>query len=149
MKRLPIAAIAGLLLSSVAGTIAAQDLIEPQAASRRAAPPTPNFSPGEVTPSEAMWFYQEQMRLYNDPHFMQRKRAEFRAQQRAHRMAAMSWFGYSNARPSAGITPFTGGSYSPAWVGNVHDPYAWRGVGYTPLVVVRPVAVAPTAQGLW
>ncbi len=145
MKRCFCMALVGLALTSSQSAIA-QDLVQPQP---RPAAPSPSFSPGEVTPTEAMWFYQEQQRLYNDPHYMQRKRAEFRAEQRARRIAAMKWFGYSNARPSAGITPWSGGLYSPAWVGNSRDTYAWRGAGSVPQVVVRPVRVIETAQGLW
>lgn len=135
------------LASAIGQAAMAQDFNEPLP--RKATAPSPSISPGEVNPTEAMWFYQEQQRLYNDPHYMQRKRAEFKGEQRARRIAAMKWFGYSNARPSAGITPWSGGMYSPAWVGNSRDSYAWRGAGSAPQVVVRQVRVIETQQGLW
>ena len=33
----------------------------------------------------------------------------------------MNWFGVSNARPTASVTPWFG-TYSPTWVGNTNDP---------------------------
>lgn len=118
--------------------------------SRATNPALPVISPGELTPTPEMYFYQESMRLYNDPKYAQRKRAEFRGEQRERRIAAMKWFGTSNARPTASLTPFAGGSFSPAWNGNSHDPNVWRGVGYAPYFVVRPpMPHDGVVRGLW
>ena len=82
------------------------------------APPTPD-----------MWLYLQQTQRADDPKMIVRRNAEFRAAQRRHRIAARKWFGYSNLRPAASHTPFTG-TYSPTWIGNTRDPYQWSGFGW-------------------
>ena len=85
-----------------------------------------------------MWFYQQNMRLYEDPKVAVRKKAEFRAQQRQQRIAAQKWYGFSNARPTVNATPW-GGMYSPAWTASASRPYGWNNIG-------RPVIVHDSSQ---
>ncbi len=89
--------------------------------------------PSEGTMTPEMWFYQQEYRRYKSPQEAVRRKAEFRANQRSNRLAAQRWFGFSNLRPTANPVPYYG-SYSPSWVGNFSDPYAWSGHG-GPLVV--------------
>jgi hypothetical protein len=92
--------------------------------------PTPSMA--QMTPE--MWFYQEEMRRYDDPKLAVRRKAEFRAAQRQRRIAAMDWYGFSNLRPTANPTPFTGGVYSPGWISNNNrHPMEWSGGGRTVL----------------
>jgi hypothetical protein len=84
--------------------------------------PSPSVS--SFTPE--MWLYTQEWRRHDDPAQAVRRNAEFRAEQRSQRLAAMKWYGFSNARPQASVTPFTG-IYSPTWVGNGYDRYDWVG----------------------
>jgi hypothetical protein len=88
------------------------------------------ISPGEVAATPEMWFYQQYMRQYQDPKAAVRKQAEFRADQRQRRIAALKWFGYSNQRPRVACDPIHG-DYAPHWTSN-NDwyPDRWSGVGY-------------------
>ena len=79
--------------------------------------------------SPEMWLYMHEQRRADDPQLAVRRKAEFRADQRARRIAAMDWHGFSNSRPQASVTPFMG-TYSPYWSGNTYDPYRWSGGGY-------------------
>ncbi|HEV7222374.1 MAG TPA: hypothetical protein VGN42_06700 [Pirellulales bacterium] len=82
----------------------------------------------QMTPE--MWFYQQEMRRYDDPRAAVRRKAEYRAAQRQRRIAAMEWYGYSNSRPLANPTPFASGTYSPGWVSNNYrSPMEWSGGG--------------------
>jgi hypothetical protein len=78
--------------------------------------------PAQVTPE--MWIYSQEMRRYEDPQQMVRRKAEVKSAQRNGRLAAMKWFGFSNSRPQANPVPFMG-AYSPTWVGNGYDRYDW------------------------
>jgi len=90
----------------------------------------PLVSSGDLTPTPEMWFYQQQMKQYLDPKMAVRHAAEFRADQRAKRLAAMKWFGFSNARPRASVDPVHG-DYSPGWSSNnPMYPYRWMGEGW-------------------
>ena len=94
------------------------------------------ISPGEVSATPEMWFYQQYMRQYEDPKAAVRHNAEFRAEQRANRLAAMQWFGFSNARPRASSDPWHG-DYSPMWTANnAYYPSRWIGSG-------RPTVIVP------
>lgn len=87
----------------------------------------------EVTPTESMWFYEQQKREHDDPRNAVRANAEYRADQRRLRLSASHWFGYSNARPARAVTPTTTTS-SPQWGSNGHDPFIWQGVGRSTVV---------------
>lgn len=95
------------------------------------------ISPGEVSATPEMWFYQQELRRYENPKTAVRRNAEFEAAQRRRRIAARRWFGFSNARPTAGIDPVHG-DYSPSWTsGKRYHPFRWSGHGPA-VVVVRP-----------
>ena len=90
---------------------------------------------GQMTPE--MWFYQQELRRYEDPKAAVRRKAEYRAAQRQRRIAAMDWYGYSNLRPTANPTPWFG-TYSPGWVSNNYrHPYEWSGAGRTAVIAPR------------
>ncbi|HTQ39038.1 MAG TPA: hypothetical protein VMJ32_08415 [Pirellulales bacterium] len=94
---------------------------------------TPVVSPGEISATPEMWFYEQAMRRYDDPRNAVRAAAEFEANQRRARIAAQQWYGVSNLRPTSGIDPFAG-PLSPTWIGNGYNPNTWIGPA-------RPAAV--------
>lgn len=105
------------------------------AAAQQPADVSAALSPGEVTPTPDMWFYQQYMSQYQDPKMAVRRKAEFQADQRARRVAAMRWFGLSNSRPYAFSDPYHS-DYSPRWTSNNYwYPDRWSGTG-RPWVVV-------------
>jgi hypothetical protein len=59
-----------------------------------------------------------------NPRAIIHEKAFVRANQRQSRLAAMSWYGMYNARPTAGPTPFTS-LYSPVWQQPGGRPFAW------------------------
>ena len=134
MKRLTFA-LAVLLALSAVPALAQSGVPAPQ---KPADPPMNlGISPGEITATPEMWFYQQQMQQYQDPKAAVRQKAEFRAAQRQRRMASLKWFGFSNQRPKAGSDPYHG-EYSPSWSGpNDNYPFRWYGNG-RPWVVGRP-----------
>jgi hypothetical protein len=84
-----------------------------------------------------MWFYEQERARWENPQEAVRRKAEFRANQRAQRIAALQWYGMSNSRPSASITPMFG-TYAPTWVSNSFDPNRWRtGRDTSGTVIVR------------
>jgi hypothetical protein len=86
------------------------------------------LSASELKVTPEMWFYDQAMRQYKDPKMAVRARAEYRADQRQRRIAAMKWFGFSNSRPRASSDPFHG-DYSPHWVASPgYYPSRWNGV---------------------
>ncbi len=99
--------------------------------------PITSVSPGELKATPEMWFYEQYMQQYQDPKMAVRARAEFEADQRQRRLAAMRWFGMSNSRPKACCDPFHN-DYSPGWYSNNSAyPYRWEGVGPT-WYIARP-----------
>jgi hypothetical protein len=130
MKRLIFALAVTIVLSIVAQVTTAQ---EPEFRDARTARGTDR---APVTQTPEMWFYEEQMRRYDDPATMVRQKAEFRAQQRQRRIAAQKWYGFSKARPTVNSTPW-GAMYSPSWSSNGNRPYQWEGVG-TAVIVREP-----------
>src|SRR4029079_4886668 len=91
----------------------------------------PSLTTPNVTPE--MWVYSQEQRRHDDPAQAVRRKAEIKADQRLSRLSAMKWYGFSNARPQASVTPFTS-VYSPTWVGNGLDRYDWVRGGYTILI---------------
>lgn len=100
----------------------------------RTTAPAQIFSPGEVTATPEMWFYEQERLRYADPRQAVRAKAEYRAAQRSRRLAALKWFGLSNSRPIANPDP-SHGAYSPRWVGNGYLPSQWIGGGTTTVVI--------------
>jgi hypothetical protein len=95
-------------------------------------------SPGEVVATPEMWFYEQQVRRLDDPAVAFRAISAQKAADRRARLAAMRWYGFSNARPQASID-IVHGPYSPQWIGNGYQPYSWVGpaAGSTMLVPVQ------------
>jgi hypothetical protein len=137
MKRLSLLWI-GLALATASNAIA-QEADDPFATrtSRRsgATAPAQVISPGEVTATPEMWFYEQERLRYADPKQTVRARAEYRAAQRSRRLAALKWFGFSNSRPIVNSDPFHS-TYSPRWVGNGYLPSEWVAGSGIPIVVV-------------
>ena len=104
------------------------------------------MSMGELTPTPEMWFYQQELRQFQDPHAMVRRRAEFKAAQRHARIESSAWFGIYNSRPTTQYTPFMGGTYGPAFGGS-RDFNRWYPT-HRPLILLRS-NVAGTSYGLW
>ncbi|NLX96698.1 MAG: hypothetical protein GXY83_11025 [Rhodopirellula sp.] len=93
------------------------------------------ISPGELTPTPEMWFYEQQMRTYQDPSLAVRRNAEVRAAYRQSRLESRKWFGFSNLRPTASSDPFHG-DYSPGWTSNNSwNPSRWAGYGAAAVVI--------------
>jgi hypothetical protein len=102
--------------------------------------PITSISPGELKATPEMWFYEQSMKQYQDPKMAVRANAEFQADQRQRRLAAMHWFGMSNSRPRACSDPMHG-DYSPGWTSNNSTyPSRWDGIG--PTYIARPVPAA-------
>jgi hypothetical protein len=127
MKALTLAL--ALSLSALAATATAQQP-QPQPAirpSKKAALDSHiPISLGQLTPTPEMWFYDQAMRRRSDPHVLVQEKAGYDAAQRQRRLATQRWFGVSNARPSANVTPLMG-AYSPTWVSNTANPMQWSG----------------------
>ena len=98
--------------------------------------PESMISPGELAPTPEMWFYEEELRRYEDPKQAVRKKAEIRAATRMQRLTAMKWFGMSNQRPKAGVDP-QHSDYAPFWTGNNRQyPFRWMGRGRGSSVII-------------
>jgi hypothetical protein len=131
MSHKTIALACGLTLALLAGRSQAQ---APAARAQDLRRDTITTSQATATPE--MWFYEQERSRYEDPRAAVRRKAEFRAAQRADRLAAMKWYGQSNSRPVVAPTPHCD-TYGAGWVGNTANPYQWRSGGST-LVVARP-----------
>jgi hypothetical protein len=134
---LGLAVVPALLAGSI---VLAQDLDKLQK------PGTQLVPDDQVTQTEDMWFYLQELRRYDDPQMAIRRRAETKGRQRRERLAAMKWFGYSQSRPVANPTPSMG-YYSPMWAGNGCDPFLWIGNAYvTTTVRVRTAAATESKK---
>ncbi len=104
---------------------------------RPAPTPTAAFSMGELSPTPEMWFYEQYLRQYQDPKVAVRNNAEFRAEQRQRRLAALKWYGFSNQRPKASVDSVHS-DYSPSWSsGSANYPFRWGGAAASSIVVTR------------
>jgi len=91
---------------------------------------------GELTPTSEMWFYQEQLRQYEDPKASRRRISEEKAAQRRARLAAQRWYGFSKTRPRVG-SDMAYGDWAAGWTsGNRYHPTRWSYFGPS-VVVVR------------
>ena len=79
-------------------------------------------SPADEQANES-WYYRQPTYQPN-PRAIIHERAFARSNQRQARLAAMSWYGMYNARPTAAPTPFTS-LYSPVWQQPGGRPFAW------------------------
>ncbi len=102
---------------------------------------TIGISPGELAPTQEMWFYEQYQKQYMDPKSVVRQKAEFRAEERMRRITALRWFGFSNQRPAAGVD-LINSDFAPHWASsNVYLPFRWSGPTTT-TVLVKPTAPA-------
>jgi hypothetical protein len=92
----------------------------------------------QTAPTPEMWLYEQERTRYEDPRAAVRRKAEQRAAQRADRLAAMKWYGQSNARPVVAQTPYCD-TYGAGWVGNGTNTKEWR-PSNSVTVVARPGA---------
>jgi hypothetical protein len=93
------------------------------------------ITPGEVTATPEMWFYQQERNRWENPKEAIRRRAQFQTAQREARMAARRWFGVSNSRPTVSAA-FMNGEAGATWTGG--DPfYPYRWTGTSPVIVVN------------
>jgi hypothetical protein len=81
------------------------------------------------------WYYQQSTAYQPNPRAIIHQKAMARAQQRAHRISSMNWYGMSNLRPTASPTPFMS-MYSPAWQMPGGRPFAWYTSG-RPTILFR------------
>jgi hypothetical protein len=102
--------------------------------------PVKPTSLSELAPTPSMWFYEQERLERDDPRNAVRAKAEYRSEQRNRRLAAMQWFGYSNARPTYAVTPFTSAAPNPQWGSNSFEPHVWRGTGPSAIV---PLPASP------
>ena len=97
------------------------------------------ISPGDLAPTQEMWFYQQYQKEYMDPKTTVRQKAEFRAEERQRRLAARRWYGFSNLRPTANVD-WIDSDPAPHWAsGNVYLPFQWNGPVST-TVHLKPTA---------
>lgn len=95
------------------------------------------ITPGEVTATPEMWFYQERMNRRDNPKEAVRRKAEFRAAQREARLASRRWFGISLSRPTTS-TAIMNGEAAATWTGtDPWYPYRWVGSASSPVIVVN------------
>jgi len=90
-------------------------------------------APSMVSPE--IYLYLQEQKRHDDPAQAVRRKAEARSYQRMSRLAALKWYGFSNARPQASTVPMMG-VYSPTWVGNGYDRYDWS-PSSGPTIVLR------------
>ena len=89
---------------------------------------------GGLAPTSEMWFYQEQLRQYQDPKMSLRRISEEKAAQRRARLAAQRWYGFSKTRPRVG-SDIEYGDWGAGWTsGNHYHPSRWSNFG--PSVIV-------------
>ena len=100
------------------------------------------ISPGELAPTQDMWFYEQNQKKQMDPKAAVREQAAFRTAERHRRIATLRWYGFSNQRPTAESDPVHG-DYGARWTsGDVNVPNNWSGPANS-VLVVRPSA-SPT-----
>ncbi len=111
-----------VLFCAPAGSLVAQEAAAPAIDLRRDGLSSTRTT---VATTPEMWFYEQERIRHDDPKASVRRKAEFRATQREHRLAALKWYGMSNSRPTTSTTPVMG-TYSPTWVANSIDPFRWH-----------------------
>ncbi len=128
MKWLPLASLAVLFLMVPAP-------VQAQSPNPSTAKGTINIATSELSPTPEMWFYEQQLRQYNDPKQMARQRAEFKSAERQRRITMMAWYGASNSRPRAGTDPVHG-DIMPGWTsGHYLYPLQWSPFGPSAIVL--------------
>ena len=134
MKRLRFGLSCGLLLAASIACGQEVELGHPAPRAPELAPHPADIDPSTVAPE--VYMYLQDLRRRDDPAQSVRRKAEARAEQRASRLQAMKWYGFSNARPQTSTVPMMSGVYSPAWSGNGFDRYDWSTIA-GPIATMR------------
>ncbi len=98
-----------------------------------------DLSTGQVSATPEMWFYEQELRRYDDPRNAIRAQAAMKTAQRNARLAAMQWYGFSNSRPLTGVDCLHG-VYAPRWVSNGYNPAEWVGAAGSTTIYYVPRA---------
>lgn len=110
---------------------------------------TIQLSHGTLQPTPEMWFYEQARQDYNNPELQSRIRGERYAAERRARLASRAWYGVSNSRPMANVTPFMY-YYSPSWGSNTNQPFLWNGrTAGTAVVVEARRTIGVNGFGSW
>lgn len=145
--------IAVLSPPTIAQQPAVTQVVTPIPAAPPQATPAPHttiqLSHGTLQPTPEMWFYEQARQDYNNPELQARIRGERYAAERRARLASRAWYGVSNSRPTASVTPFMS-YYSAAWGSNTANPFLWsaRSAGTAVLVESRRT-VGVSGFGSW
>jgi hypothetical protein len=91
--------------------------------------------PPSLSAADEAWSYRNPPQREAKPTLAQ-ERAIVRGQQRAARLEAMRWYGFSGSRPTASGIPFTT-MYSPAWQQPGGRPFAWY-TSSRPIIIYTP-----------
>lgn len=128
MKRMFVSAL--LFAAISAGQVTAQDPAKPALPPLSVSGPSSEpLSPTAQGVAPEVWVYMQERQRYEDPKQAVRRKAEARASARQARLESRRWYGLSNSRPVAAVTPFMD-HYSPAWRGNgFHAFDYWMGRG--------------------
>lgn len=143
------------VLAPPTATVAVQPTVT-QVATPIASVPVPTatqttiqLSHGTLQPTPEMWFYEQARQDYNNPELQSRIRGEKYAAERRARMAARAWYGMSNSRPTANVTPFMY-HYSASWAGNSVNPFLWSArPASTAVIVEARRTVGVSGFGSW
>jgi len=80
-----------------------------------------------------MWFYEQDLKQYQDVKMAVRAKAEERSAQRGARLALMRRYGFSNSRPRSGTDPYN------TWYAFVRYPTGAGHMYKPPVTVTRSV----------
>ena len=108
----------GLLALLMAHNAAAQDTDQASHLTH------PTWQTAKAGQTGDTWAYRHLPDTTDDRADAIRRRAEFRSQQRALRIAAQKWYGVSKSRPSVSTTMWWG-PYPAAWSTRSHQRFAW------------------------
>ncbi len=125
----------------------AQQPVSPSHYTRSAYTPSVSKS-SEVASTPEMWFYEQERLRYEDPNTVARARAEYEANQRQSRLAALKWYGMSNSRPQAG-TDANNGVFAPKWTGNMAYGDNWSIVSPAPLPNFGGFSISTRSNRNW
>jgi hypothetical protein len=85
---------------------------------------TPMKTDAADEPHEQSWNREQKTNTKQDARAIVQQKAQTRGEQRMDRLAASSWYGVSNSRPSGSSTPFTS-RYGSSWEMPGGRPYSW------------------------
>src|SRR3954464_669962 len=85
---------------------------------------TPMNTDADEESHEQSWKREQKANTKQDARAIAQQKAQARGEQRMDRLAASSWYGISNSRPSGSSTPFTS-RYGSSWEMPGGRPYSW------------------------